>query len=221
LAEYSKNCVVDGTPFTSKRKDKLTCSPACQKKLQRGGFTVTQELGPEQSESFLEEEATTPQAIPQPESQNTDLELNSRPVYEHAECDAFILAGQLDEACAGCRGEKEKSEPKAPMSINSDLLKDRKDRIERLNARLRAKGLPMVVPDDWHDSFLPTGIPELDALTKNQDAAGIGGLPRGKITEIFGYKGSGKSSLIKLIMLAYPQHRVLFFDAEGGLNSPP
>jgi RecA/RadA recombinase len=201
LATYSKICVVDGTPFESARATGKYCSEACKQKAKRG--------------------AITPNELPEEDSKNTNVELKSKYDDEplHPECAVAFEEGSL-EVCVACR-EKLEPEPKAPLHMTADFKQARADQIERMNARFRAKGLPLIVPDDWHDSFLPTGVPQIDALTANLDAKKIGGLPRGKITEIFGYKGSGKSSLIKLIMKAHPDTRVLFFDAEGGLNSPP
>jgi recombination protein RecA len=111
--------------------------------------------------------------------------------------------------------EKNSAEPEAPLkNVRAGLR-------ERMNARLRAKGLPLIMdkPEVYH--FVATGIPQLDSLTANMDVAGIGGLPRKHITEIYGPKGSGKSSLVKAIYKENPDLRILFFDAEGGLTAPP
>lgn len=94
-------------------------------------------------------------------------------------------------------------------------------RLERLNARLRAKGLPLIETNPVPDRFVPTGIEELDSLTRGLDIDGVGGLPRKKITEIFGPKGSSKTSLIKQILKHNPKLKVLMFDAEGGMLAPP
>lgn len=61
---------------------------------------------------------------------------------------------------------------------------------------------------------LPTGIQTLD------HAFGIGGLPKGRITEIFGQPGSAKTSL-SLFMIANAQRQGLscmFVDAERALD---
>jgi RecA/RadA recombinase len=92
---------------------------------------------------------------------------------------------------------------------------------ERMNSRLRAKGLPLILPKDFKDSFVPTGIDGLDNLTRKLDVNNQGGLPRGKITEIAGFKSSGKSSLVKLVHEQHPELKILFLDAEGGLTAPP
>lgn len=92
---------------------------------------------------------------------------------------------------------------------------------ERMNVRLRAKGLPLILEEEEKQYFVPTGIPELDALTKNVDVLGQGGFPRKKITEIFGPKAAGKTSLVKTIMKHNPDLKVLFFDAEGGMVGAP
>jgi recombination protein RecA len=112
--------------------------------------------------------------------------------------------------------KKKKSEAQPP-----ELKNARSDLRERMNARLRAKGLPLIMEKPEVYRFVATGIPQLDSLTCNMDVAGIGGLPRKHITEIYGPKGSGKSSLVKSIYKENPGLNILFFDAEGGLTAPP
>lgn len=90
----------------------------------------------------------------------------------------------------------------------------------RMNARLAAKGLPLIETGPEVYRFVPTGIAELDGLTQRLDVAKKGGLPRGRITEIYGPNRSGKSSLTKLICKNNPDLKVLFFDAEGGMIEP-
>lgn len=67
--------------------------------------------------------------------------------------------------------------------------------MERMNERLAAKGLPLLQEELPPTEFVRTGLQEIDELTAQSDALGWGGLPRGHITEIFGTKGAGKTSL--------------------------
>ncbi|AKM79650.1 MAG: Protein RecA [Candidatus Beckwithbacteria bacterium GW2011_GWB1_47_15] len=63
-------------------------------------------------------------------------------------------------------------------------------------------------------AFIPTGSPALDI------ALGIGGLPRGRITEIFGPEASGKTTLC-LHVIAEAQKKggtAAFIDAEHALD---
>ena len=63
-------------------------------------------------------------------------------------------------------------------------------------------------------AFIPTGSPALDI------ALGIGGLPRGRITEIFGPEASGKTTLC-LHVIAEAQKKggqCAFVDAEHALD---
>lgn len=61
---------------------------------------------------------------------------------------------------------------------------------------------------------IPTGLPELDA------ALGIGGIPKGRIVEIYGSDGSGKTALALQIVRQLQQQGVpsLYIDAEHGLS---
>ncbi len=114
------------------------------------------------------------------------------------------------------------SQPTPPIDTPpKDMKTDMAEIRERMNARLRAKGLPLILEEEEKQYFVPTGIPELDALTKNVDVLGEGGFPRKKITEIFGPKAAGKTSLVKTIMKHNPDLKVLFFDAEGGMVGAP
>lgn len=87
--------------------------------------------------------------------------------------------------------------------------------MDELNKTLAAKGLPLMVmasdlpPVKW----IKTGIPELDELT--------GGFPRKKITEIFGAKGVGKTTLMSRMVGNLDGLRVCYIDAENGLPNPP
>lgn len=198
MAKYTKNCENCGDPFPAERASAKYCGDPCRKAASRKGGAITPQ-------------AETPQ-----ESQE-NMDSNSTIAYQHAECDAFILAGKSSEACEGCRGEKKSSEAEPP----NPLLQARLDQRARMNARLAAKGLPLISDKPEQFDFVPTGIKELDAVTAKLDRNGVGGFPRKRISEIMGPKGAGKSSLVKTIMTNYPDLKVLFFDAEGGLIGIP
>ncbi len=70
---------------------------------------------------------------------------------------------------------------------------------------MRLGDLPPVSQD-----ALPTGWPALD------QALGIGGLPRGRVVEIFGLDGSGKTSLA--LAIARQAENALYIDADHGLT---
>jgi recombination protein RecA len=79
----------------------------------------------------------------------------------------------------------------------------------RLGAGLAATldGPPQVVT-------IPTGSPALDA------ALGVGGIPRGRITEVYGPEGAGKTTLA-LSVIAQAQHAggtACFIDTEHALD---
>ena len=61
------------------------------------------------------------------------------------------------------------------------------------------------------EEFIKTGITELDKL--------IGGIPRGRITELWGAEGIGKTNLTTQIMANLSKdHKILFVDTEFALN---
>lgn len=60
-------------------------------------------------------------------------------------------------------------------------------------------------------TFITSGVPEIDEL--------IGGFPRGRITEIYGAKSVGKSSLMFLCLSALVgKAKVLYVDVENAIN---
>lgn len=110
--------------------------------------------------------------------------------------------------------------PAVPV-INERAKISSAELMERMNERLAAKGLPLLQEELPPTEFVRTGIQDIDELTAQSDALGWGGLPRGHITEIFGTKGAGKTSLMKQIINFNTDLRVLYFDVENGLTNPP
>ena len=58
--------------------------------------------------------------------------------------------------------------------------------------------------------FLKTGIYEWDDL--------IGGIPRGRVTEIYGKEGVGKSTLVLNLLKELKDERILYIDTEGAAD---
>lgn len=99
--------------------------------------------------------------------------------------------------------------------VQPDLSAARK-RVEKINDELEAKGLPRSVrlgADIPPLEFISSGIPEIDAMTK--------GFPRKRVTEIFGLKGVGKTSLMLRILNALPDLDIYYIDAENGIPDTP
>ena len=206
MAQYEKICVIDGTSFVATRRDRQTCSPSCQKKLQRGTLGIP----PKDSEVELVQPAVL---------DARGVELGQGPAIGKIVSVTVPATGQQFAVMSEGLPVLEKNVAEAEPPI--ELKGARSELRERMNARLRAKGLPLIMEKPEVYRFVATGIPQLDSLTCNMDVAGIGGLPRKHITEIYGPKGSGKSSLVKAIYKENPSLRILFFDAEGGLTAPP
>lgn len=62
--------------------------------------------------------------------------------------------------------------------------------VQRLNDKLRAKGLPLLTKEPEVYRFIPTGIAELDDLTASVDIENVGGFPRKRITQNSWLQGS-------------------------------
>jgi recombination protein RecA len=102
------------------------------------------------------------------------------------------------------------------------MEKDEKDRIieNTLSQIERQYGKGAIMKLGQYDpsqdiAFIPTGSMELDI------ALGIGGIPRGRVTEIFGPEASGKTTLA-LHIIANAQKEggtVAFIDAEHALDT--
>lgn len=90
------------------------------------------------------------------------------------------------------------------------------DQIEKQYGKGAIMKLGTTLGHDKHVSTIPTGAIGLDL------ALGVGGLPRGRITEIFGPEASGKTTLC-LHVIANAQKMggtSAFIDAEHGLDPP-
>lgn len=69
-------------------------------------------------------------------------------------------------------------------------------------------------------SFITTGIPEIDAAIKPKKSKDVGGFPRGRVSEVYGMEGVGKTS-VTLQSIAGMQKaglKALFIDTENALN---
>jgi recombination protein RecA len=69
--------------------------------------------------------------------------------------------------------------------------------------------------------FITTGIPELDAILQPTGTKAPGGFPVGRVTEIYGLQGVGKTSLtlMSIAGLQKAGKKVLFIDVENALNT--
>lgn len=95
------------------------------------------------------------------------------------------------------------------------IIKGRQAFRDAFQARYKTEGVEVQTASQMKCvQAIPTGILSFDA------ASGIGGLPRGRVVEIFGPESSGKS-LLSLCAVAYAQKMgkgvtALYFDVEGG-----
>jgi recombination protein RecA len=81
-----------------------------------------------------------------------------------------------------------------------------------MNQIFKERGLPlmMMASDLPPQEFVSSGIPEIDAMT--------GGFPRGKVSEIYGMQGVGKTSLMLQIFKKLPELQIAYVDAEQAIN---
>lgn len=84
------------------------------------------------------------------------------------------------------------------------------------------KGLPplMMASEMEPISFITTGIPEIDAALKPKKSKANGGFPRGRISEVYGMEGVGKTSLTLQAIAGMQKAglKALFIDVENALN---
>lgn len=92
--------------------------------------------------------------------------------------------------------------------------KDREKLIEMFKKNYGPDSIMTLDSKPKECEFIPTGILSLDSIL------GIGGIPRGKITEIYGPESSGKSSIcLQIIANAQNQGlRTLYIDTEHAFN---
>lgn len=99
--------------------------------------------------------------------------------------------------------------------MNKDTEKAIKDTLEDVNKAFGKNALARLGDRKFPDTeFLPTGIPSVD------EVLGCGGLPKGKIIEIYGLEGSGKS-LMTLLFIASAQRQgvtAALLDYENSLD---
>jgi len=69
-------------------------------------------------------------------------------------------------------------------------------------------------------SFITTGIPEIDAAIKPKKSKDLGGFPRGRVSEVYGMEGVGKTSLTLQAIAGMQKAglKALFIDTENALN---
>lgn len=230
MAVLTKDCEHCGNPFEAARATAKYCSTNCRVKSAAKKTEVTivsQGEVTETTDSFLPDDELEEKIRHAPEAHTIRRE--STPQSDENPFPDLLADAKPDGTIpADISLEKKPAKRKkrvAEQTPNIEIPPSMADRMaeirERQNARLRAKGLPLVSNEPEVLRFVPTGIGELDALTAELDADGSGGLPRKRITEIYGPKGAGKTSLVKTILKMNPETRVLFFDAEGGMVAPP
>lgn len=112
--------------------------------------------------------------------------------------------------------EQKKQMKKEKLKENVDVDKILSDTIKNIDKKLKIKKSVIKLSDNQVDEFphIPTGSLSLDL------ALGIGGLPRGRIIELWGNEGSAKSSLC-LSAVANVQKaggKALYVDLEDALD---
>jgi len=117
----------------------------------------------------------------------------------------------------GCRVKSHQTKD----ALTSDMKKDEaiittaRQAMDSLNKKLAARGLPLCImaSDLPPQEFISSGVKEIDEMTH--------GIPRKKITEIYGPKGVGKTTLMSKIIGELSDLDILYIDAESGLPYSP
>lgn len=84
------------------------------------------------------------------------------------------------------------------------------------------KGLPPIqmASEIAPVSFITTGIPEIDKALQPKNSKDLGGFPRGRVSEVYGMEGVGKTSLTLQAIAGMQKAglKALFIDVENALN---
>lgn len=110
------------------------------------------------------------------------------------------------------------SQSKIDQTISLDLKKKMEAANQKLTKIIQKENLPII--DDGSEGSQDLSIPLFSTGILSLDRALSGGLPVGRITELYGEEGSGKS-LISLMAIAETQRnggRCLLFDAESAYD---
>lgn len=94
--------------------------------------------------------------------------------------------------------------------------------IDWIRQEMAKKNLPplMKASDLGKTTFITTGLPELDEILTPTGGKGPGGFPLGRVSEVYGMEGVGKTSLTLQAIAGIQKAglKVLFIDAENALN---
>lgn len=101
----------------------------------------------------------------------------------------------------------------APLPVQS---------LEWIRSEMANKNLPPLIKASelGKVEFMTTGIPELDAIIKPKGSKVPGGFPVGRVSEIYGLEGVGKTSLTLQAIAGMQKagKKILFVDVENALN---
>lgn len=101
----------------------------------------------------------------------------------------------------------------APLPVQS---------LEWIRSTMAEKKLPPLIKASelGKVEFMTTGIPELDEIIKPKGSKTPGGFPVGRVSEIYGLEGVGKTSLTLQAIAGMQKagKKILFIDVENALN---
>lgn len=107
----------------------------------------------------------------------------------------------------------------APFELDTELPVHS---IEWVKEEMAKKNLPplMKASDLAKVDYVTTGLPELDEVLRQKGSKEPGGFPRGRVSEIYGMEGVGKTSLTLQAIAGIQKagKKVLFIDVENALN---
>lgn len=195
------------------------CSDKCRKAASRGNSPkAVIGLAPDPNEKIIPMTPTPVIGLPKKDSVAPDYRWPSERAADNIQAERKKNASEAKASVI-----KKESDIAVPQS----MAERKQYLIAKMNARLEMKGFAPIQEKLPPIEFVRTGYDEIDRLTARHDMLGFGGFPRKHITEVFGTKGAGKTSLMKQIVNFNTYNEdtgplsVLYVDIENGLVNPP
>lgn len=194
MNERTKTCLQCGEPFEYKSEKARFCSERCKKAHQRGSTTV----------QSTEEKPMkkVPKKVAKKSGNSIEglkANMNNPEIWEDVTASAYPVIKPKKKAAS--------SKPSTTPAIEKAMAEINKD---------YGEGSVMRMDDSYkaHVDVISTGNLAID------NAIGVGGLPRGRVVEIYGPEGSGKTT-IACSVVAQAQSmglKAAYIDVEHSFN---